>query len=120
MINGLAYAVLVITGVGLIWGLVTTARNVAIGWAQLGWTAVAELITLVQSVIAVVFLVGGYHPVEYATTIGYLIGIVLLLPLGTLWAISDRSRFSGAVLAVAEAGVLAMTLRLLVLWGGRG
>ncbi len=119
MINGLAYAVLAITGAGLVWGIVTTARNVPVGWFQLGWTALAELITLVQSVIAAVFLVGGYTPQEYATTIGYLIGIVVLLPLGTLWAISDRTRYSGAVLAVAEAGVLAMTLRLLVLWGAR-
>ena len=117
MINGLAYAVLVVTGVGLVWGIVTTARNVAVGWFQLGWTALAEVITLVQSAIVAVGLIGGYRPSEFATTIGYLVGIVVLLPLGTLWAISDRSRFSGAVLAVAEAGVLAMTLRLLVLWG---
>jgi hypothetical protein len=32
------------------------------------------------------------------------------------WANSERTRFSGVVLAVAALAVLGMTLRLLVLW----
>jgi hypothetical protein len=54
--------------------------------------------------------------VELATTIAYLIGIVILIPIAWLWANVERSRFSGIVLAVAALGVLAMTIRLLVLW----
>jgi hypothetical protein len=71
---------------------------------------------LVQSILGAAKLVAGFRPVELATTVGYLIGIVILIPIAWLWANVERSRFSGLVLAVAALGVLAMTLRLLVLW----
>ncbi|MBA8794561.1 uncharacterized protein YqgC (DUF456 family) [Friedmanniella endophytica] len=116
MIDGLAYAVIAVAAVGVVWAVISTARNRTTSWALLGWVALSELVTLVQSVIGFVRLAGGFRPAEYATTVGYLIGILVLLPLATVWALTDRSRWAPAVLAVAEAGVLAMTLRLLVLW----
>ncbi len=73
-----------------------------------------------QSIIAFVRLAGGFRPVERATTIGYLIGIVILIPVAWLWANAERTRFSGVVLAIAAFAVLAMTLRLLVLWTPAG
>jgi hypothetical protein len=41
---------------------------------------------------------------------------VLLIPVAWFWANAERTRFSGIVLAVAALAVIAMTLRLLVLW----
>ena len=61
-------------------------------------------------------LVTGFRPRELATTIGYLVGIIVLIPIAWFWANVERTRFSGVVLAVAAAAVAAMTLRLLVLW----
>ena len=109
------------------WGIVTLAviALAAREWARLvGFTPKAQLlfaagvevVTIVQSIIAVAELAAGFRPVELATTIGYLIGIVILIPIAWLWANVERNRFSGLVLAVAALGVLAMTLRLLVLW----
>ncbi len=120
MISELAYGVIVLAVLVLGWGLLTAVAKRPISWAQLIGVGVLELATLVQSVIAAVRLVGGYRPAETGTTIGYLIAIVLLLPLGTVWALTDRSRFAGVVLAVAAASVGAMTLRLLNLWGVLG
>jgi hypothetical protein len=77
-------------------------------------------VTIIQSIIAAAGIIGGFRPVELATTVGYLIGIVILIPIAWLWANAERSRFSGIVLAVAALGVLAMTLRLLVLWTPAG
>ena len=108
MIEALAYVVVALAGVATIWGLVTAVANKPPGKA--------EVVTVVQSIIAVAELAAGFRPVELATTIGYLIGIVILIPIAWLWANVERNRFSGIVLAVAALGVLAMTLRLLVLW----
>ena len=116
MIDILAYVVIALAGVSVIWGLVTTIANRPPGKAQLLYAALVELATVVQSVIAGARLVGGFRPVELATTIGYLLGIVVLLPIAWFWANAERTRFSGLVLAVAAMGVLGMTLRLLVLW----
>lgn len=116
MIGWLAYVVIGLAVIAMIWGLVTAALNKPCGPVQLLYAAVVEVAVLVQSVIALVRIGSGFRPVEPATTIGYLIGIAVLFPIGWLWARSDRTRFSGLVLAVAGLAVGGMTLRLLSLW----
>ncbi len=116
MIPVLAYALIGLAGVSVVWGLITAAANKPPGPAQLIYAAGVEVVTLAQSVIAFVRLAGGFRPEEFATTIGYLLGVLVLIPVAWFWANSERTRFSGVVLAVAAFSVLAMTLRLLVLW----
>jgi hypothetical protein len=116
VISWLAYTVVALTGVMMIWGLITAAADKPPGKAQLLFAAFVELVVVVQTLIASAKLVLGFRPAEFATTIGYLIGIVILIPVAWFWANSERTRFSGVVLAVAALAVLGMTLRLLVLW----
>lgn len=116
MIAVLGYAVMVLAGLSVVWGLLTAALDKPPGKAQLLFAGAVELVVLLQSVIALIGLVSGFRPAELATTIGYLIGIVVLIPVAWLWANSERTRYSGVVLAVAAAAVAAMTFRLLVLW----
>ena len=116
MIDALAFTVVALAGIAVIWGIVTAIANKPPGKAQLLYAAGVEVVTVVQSIIAAAQLIGGFRPVELATTIGYLIGIVILIPIAWLWANVERNRFSGIVLAVAALAVLAMTLRLLALW----
>jgi hypothetical protein len=116
MIVPLAYVVIGLALLAMIWGLVTAVADKPPGKAQLLYAAGVEVVVLAQSVIAAVGLIAGFRPAEFATTIGYLIGIVVLIPLAWFWANVERTRFSGVVLAVAAAAVAAMTLRLLVLW----
>ena len=120
MIDALAYVVIALAGAATIWGLVTAVANKPPGKAQLLFAAGVEVVTVVQSITAAAKLASGFRPVELATTIGYLIGIVILIPIAWFWANVERNRFSGIVLAVAALGVLAMTLRLLVLWTPSG
>jgi hypothetical protein len=116
MIPTLAYVVMAVAGVAVLWGLGTAIADRPPGKAQLLFAAGVWLVTLAQSIIAAVQLGAGFRPQSLATTIGYLIGIVLLIPLAWLWANAERTRFSGIVLAIAALAVVAMTLRLLVLW----
>lgn len=112
----LAYVVMALAGAMVVWGLVTAAVDKPPGRAQLLYAAGVEVVTLVQTVIAFVVLAQGFRPVELATTIGYLIGVVVLIPVAWFWANVERTRFSGVVLAVAGLAVAVMTLRLLQLW----
>ena len=116
MISWLAYAVIALAGIAVIWGLVTAIANKPPGKAQLIYAAVVEVVTVVQSLIVAVRLALGARVTEPATTVGCLIGIVILIPIAWFWANNERTRFSGVVLAVAALAVLAMTLRLMVLW----
>ena len=116
MITGLAYVVTGLAVVAMGWGLLTAVLDKPPGKAQLLFAAFVWVLTLVQSVIGLLRLAAGFRPAETATTVGYLIGVLLLIPLAWFWANTERTRWSGVVLAVAALSVLAMTLRLLVLW----
>src|SRR3954451_526990 len=115
MIPELAYVVMALAGVAVVWGIATAVADKPPGKAQLLFAAGVWLVTLAQSIVATVWLIGGFRAQSPATLIGYLIGIVLLIPLAWFWANVERTRFSGIVLAVAALAVVAMTLRLLVL-----
>lgn len=116
MIPVLAYVVMALSGGMVAWGVVAAAVNKPPGKAQLLYAAGVEVVTLLQTVVALVALAQGFRPVELATTIGYLIGVVVLIPVAWFWANVERTRFSGVVLAVAGLAVAVMTLRLLQLW----
>ena len=116
MIPALAYVLLVLAGASVIWGIVTAIADKPPGKAQLLFAAGVWLVALVQSVIAGIRLASSFSARSPATLLGYLIGILLVIPVAWLWANSERTRYSGLVLAVAALAVLAMTLRLLALW----
>jgi len=116
VILGLAYALMALTGAAGVWGLLTAALGKPPGKAQLLFAAGVWVVTAVQSVIGLFRLATGFRPVEMATTVGYLLAILVLIPVAWFWANAERTRWSGVVLAVAALSVLAMTLRLLQLW----
>lgn len=116
MIAAVAYVVIALSLVATLWGLVTAVADKPPGAKQLIFAAVVELVTVVQSIIGLARIALGFRPVELATTIGYLLVIVILIPLAWLWANTERTRFSGVVMAIAGLSVFGMTLRLLTLW----
>jgi hypothetical protein len=100
-------------------GLLFSLLNRPPGRLVLGAAAVAELAALVQSVVAGIELARGHHVLSAATFVGYLVGNLLVLPVAVLWAFAERSRWSGAVVAVGGLAVAVMTARLNLMWHGR-
>jgi hypothetical protein len=96
--------------------VVSAVRDKPPGNLQFYWSFFTELAVIAQSVVGFVAIGRGHGPVETATSIGYLAGIVVLMPAAIWWGISDRSRFSGLVMTIAGAAIAVMSLRLLVLW----
>ena len=83
-------------------------------------SGVLSILVLVQVLIAIGFLVAGERPDEPGTFVGYLVIAVILLPLGTLWALAERSRWGTAVLAVACLALVVVLVRLQDLWSTAG
>ena len=75
---------------------------------------------VVMVLIAAGFAGGGRAPDEPGTFVGYLVIAVILLPLGTLWALAERSRWGTAVLAVACFTLVVVLVRLQDLWSTTG
>jgi hypothetical protein len=118
VIAWLSYLVIGIAVVAAIWGVLSALRGRPPGNAQFYWSFLSELAVIVQSVVGFVSIARGHGPAETATSIGYLAGIVVLMPAAIWWGISDRSRYSGLVMTIAGVAISVMTLRLLELWNG--
>ena len=86
-------------------------------WGLLGLAGVIELGTLVLLVIAGVQvgdadLSGG----ATVTLFGYLLAGLVLLPIGFVWSLAERSRGATAVLAVAGLAQAFVVVRTLQVW----
>lgn len=120
MIGWLSYLVIGIAIIAAIWGVVAAITRKPPGNLQFYWSFLTELAVIAQSVVGIVAIIGGRGPAETATAIGYLIGIVVLMPVGIWWAVVDRSRYSGLVMTIAGVAIAVMSLRLLQLWSAAG
>ncbi|MFI9009165.1 hypothetical protein ACIGNX_18255 [Actinosynnema sp. NPDC053489] len=127
MIQVLATALTVVALVAALWSLVLVVTDRPITLATkptLGLAAVVVLLEvglLVQAVVAAVdALTGDRGDLEPATFLGYLVAVVAVLPVGSFWALGDRSRWGAGVLAVACLSVPVMILRLNQLWAAAG
>ncbi len=120
MIGWLTMVVIGIAVVAAIWGAVSAIIGRPAGNLLFYWAFLTALAVLVQSVVGIVAIARGNGPEELATSLAYLIGIIILMPAAIWWSLSDRSRFSGLVMTIAGAAIAVMSLRLLDLWGGLG
>jgi ribose/xylose/arabinose/galactoside ABC-type transport system permease subunit len=118
--TGLVAAVVTAALLAAVAGVVVAVRDRPPGRVTLALAAAGSLLTVGQSVAAAVDLVQGRRPPETATYIGYLVGIVVVLPLALTWALAERTRWSGLVVAVGGFTVAIMTARLVMLSRGAG
>lgn len=120
MITGFSVAVALCSLAVAVWSFVLVARNRAPRNALLVGVATVEVLLIAQLVIAVVLMFVSGVPDEPATFLAYLIASVLALPVGTFWALAERSRSSTAVLGVVCLAVPVIVLRMGELWSPGG
>ena len=116
MIAGLAWAVSVLAlATGLVLGVLALLDRRPLTWI-LGGLLLLELATLVQALGTVVLLVRGERAAEPATFTGYAFTTILVVPLGGLWALSEKSKWGTTAAAVACATVAVLTVRMTQTW----
>ncbi|EON22521.1 MULTISPECIES: hypothetical protein [Nocardioides] len=76
-----------------------------------------ELGVIAQAVIGIAQVAGDDDVASPVTFVGYLLAAVLVLPLGVLWSLAERSRGATAVLIVAAVTVAFLVLRVVQLHG---
>jgi len=84
-----------------------------------GALALLEVGLVAQLVIGLVMVSGDHGGVNVAAYVGYLIGALVLLPVGFVWSLGERTRAGTGVLLVAVVVVPVVFLRLHDLWGAR-
>jgi hypothetical protein len=100
----------------MVYALVLAARNKRIDWTVLGVLGVVEVLLVAQLVVGIVQLSGTDRDVSGPFFVGYLIGSLLILPIGAFWALAESSRWGAGALAIACLVIPILELRLHDLW----
>ncbi|WP_114558882.1 hypothetical protein [Desertihabitans aurantiacus] len=123
MVLGLSLALTGLCLVVVVWAVVKIVTRQPVLLTRrgdqvlLGVLALVELGLVVQAVVG--FVLGAQQQIPNLLTFGvYLVGVLLILPVGTFWALADRSRGGAGVLVVACVTVPAMVLRMHQVYAG--
>jgi hypothetical protein len=117
---GVLSVVLIAGALGLaVAALVWAALDRPVRLGHLVVAAAVEVVLLAQGVIAVGKIVGGNRPASVATFVAYAVGSLAVLPIGVLWALEERTRWSSVVLAIAAVTVAVIVVRMDVVWDTR-
>lgn len=116
MISVFAYGVMILGLALAAWAGYESYRRRPSSGQSIIAAGVLELILLVQSVTAVVKMIGGAHVAEPVTFYAYLTGVLLPLPLGIYLARIERTRWGSLSLSFTAVVVAVMMLRLLQIW----
>ena len=117
--TGLQIVLSALAAVIAVWLVVLIVRDRLPDDYLFGALAVLETGLLVQLVVGVVQLFGDTGDVNVAAYVGYLVGLVLVLPIAFLWSMGERTRSGTAVLLVGVVVVPVLFLRLDQLWSAR-
>ena len=113
----LTWAVFAVTAVVLGWASFRAIRNEPVILKQLWVALAAEVLLLIQLVLAAVLLLSDRHSVDGALFWGYQITILVFLPIAGLVAFAERTKWSSVVLAGAAITVAVLQWRLGAIWG---
>ena len=120
MVNWLEVLVYVIAGTAAVLAIVHLVRDRPAEDGMYLLLGIAELALLVQLVWGSINLAGTSRDVEGALFVSYLVGLVLVLPIGAFWSLAERTRAGTAVLLLAVLTVVGLELRLSTIWAGAG
>ena len=117
--TGLQIVLSVLAAVIAVWLVVLIVRDRLPDDHLFGALALLEVGLLAQLVVGLVQVFGDTGGVNVAAYVGYLVGLVLVLPIAFVWSMGERTRSGTAVLLVGVIVVPVLFLRLHQLWSAR-
>lgn len=106
----------VLCAVVALWLLVLIVRDRPPGDVTFYGLAALETGLVVQLVLGLVRVFGPHEHVSVPTYFGYLVGALVILPIGFLWSAGERNRSGTGVLLVAVVTLPVLFLRLHDIW----
>ena len=117
MLNVLSISIYLTSALLAIWALWFVIANRAVILKQLLFGAAVELLLVGQSIYFAVVLLSTERTLIFWEFWGYVVTMLIILPLAALWAFAERTRWSSVVLLVAAITVAFLQYRVIVLWG---
>ena len=117
--TGLQIVLSVLAAALAVWLVVLIVRDRLPDDYLFGALALLEVGLLGVLVVGLVQVFGASGGVNVAAYVGYLVGLVLVLPIAFVWSMGERTRAGTAVLLVGVLVVPVLFLRLHQLWSAR-
>jgi hypothetical protein len=108
----------VVCALAALWLLVLIIRDLTPGRRFLDLMLGLELLLVLHLVLGIVHVARDGSGVATWEYIAYLVGVLLVVPVGVVWSSGEQSRGGTAVLLVAMVVVPFMFLRLADIWAG--
>ena len=99
-----------------LWLVVLIVRDRTPDNLTLNALGVVEVGLIANLVLGIVRVTGETGDTSVAEYVGYLVGVLLLIPAGLIWSAGERTRGGTAVLLVAVLLVPFMFVRLADIW----
>ncbi|MEP6815664.1 MAG: hypothetical protein ABI873_08955 [Marmoricola sp.] len=103
-------------GLLAVWLLVLIVRDRSADDVTFYGLALLETGLVIQLVLGLVQVFGPHDHVSVPTYVGYLVGALVILPVGFFWSAAERNRSGTAVLLVAVIVLPVLFLRLNDIW----
>ncbi|MEU4190419.1 hypothetical protein AB0E69_00820 [Kribbella sp. NPDC026611] len=116
MLEPLTWVLVALSLAATVFAVVLAARDKRINWTLLGLLGVIELGLLAQLGTGIVHFTHTTRDVSGPFFFGYLIGSLLILPIGAFWALAESSRWGAGALAIACVVIPIVELRLYDIW----
>jgi uncharacterized membrane protein len=114
----LAYLLVGLAAVVAVWAGALTVLNRRMDNPLFYAAAVVEVALVATMVGGFIALATTDRDVDGVTFGGYLLTIVLIVPIGVAWGASDKSRWGTGVVVIAALVVVVLAWRLLQIWQG--
>jgi hypothetical protein len=115
-----AYVLIAISLAILAWAGWLTIRSRPVSNALFYAAAGLEIGLLAVAIGGFIALAVTERPVDGVTFGGYLVTIIVIMPVGIAWGASDKSRWGPGVVVIAAFVVIVLTWRLVQIWQGIG
>ncbi|WP_112248511.1 hypothetical protein [Kribbella monticola] len=116
MYEPLTWALVALSLAATVFAVLLAALDRRVNWPILGVLGVIEVALIAQVVVGIVQLAGTSRDVSGPFFVGYLIGSLIILPIGALWALAESSRWGAGALAIACLVIPILELRLHDIW----
>lgn len=114
----LEWAITALCLLGALWLVILLVRDRTPDRRFLNVLAGVEALLLVHLVVGIVRVTDAPARVSVWEYLAYLIGIIVILPVGVVWSSGERSRGGTGVLLVAVLVVPFLFVRLSDIWAG--
>ena len=120
MIDVVTYPAIGIAVAGALWALGMAIVNRQPRETMVIAAGVVEAAVVIVVLVAIVMLIGPgpEQPIQTGAFIGYLVVTPMIMPVGLVWALAEKSRWGTVVLGIATLVIPVMVVRLDQIWNG--